>query len=136
MWGIIDEEKRSKYKWYVLHEATLKELGDLADGMNSYRSYSTDTLYEYNVDRSYLSSEELLAQGRGHWYAKEEINMRVRDEEIYKNIKEAAYEYLNDGVREGLYEKLFDKAMNTKLYALLAVTDRDDKGLCLSLIHI
>jgi len=104
------EEKQKKY---VVCEHTLQELQDEAKTIAEY--FGNKTLYEYKVDRSYFTPEQIEIQLSNKWNAEYYSNVRLSETKLYDRVKKIFYEELNNGCRENIKDKLIDSLMNLKV---------------------
>lgn len=115
-----------KAKGYVVHEATLRELEDIAN-KETYR-YSNVMLREFKVDLGEISDEQKQLQISNKWSAEKNLNIYVLENTYEDKIKETAYNLIFSGERENIAEKTKDIIMNTKIRVVLSTVETINKG--------
>lgn len=104
------EEKTKKY---VVCEHTLQELQEEAKTITEY--YGSKNIYEYKIDRSYLTLEQKEIQVANRWNTDYCDNIRISETKLYDYARKIFYKELSNGCRENIKDKLIDSLMNLKV---------------------
>lgn len=117
------EENKPKETAYVICSKTLKELHDIAKDLDMW---STETVYEYNIDRSDMSEEQKKLQADNRWYREQSQEFRIRNEQLYSLIKKLATEKILSGCKKDIKKEVYEEVYNTELKVIGWIVERTE----------
>lgn len=107
---------------YVVLESSIKELMDRADNTTMWQ----DKLYEKEYKHEGLTREQELLQVEKHWDTTISNTLRLHDEKFCQAVEKAIYDLIAEGETEHIAVKAKQRAMNSKVTAVLTIEDRND----------
>ena len=118
------EDKKTKY--YLVYENTFGGLEKLAQKQNEEYEYGRVKLYEFNVDESTLTKEEIDTQIRHGWLAQRSSDIYFSDTEALELVKRTAYDVVGQGNSNNVQTDIYNKVMDTKFRVLASMIDYAD----------
>lgn len=117
------EVNKPKRTGYVICSRTLKEMKDaIAYIVNRY---DRKKIYEYNIDRSDISEEQKKIQNQNGWYKNRDVEIRMRNEQIYNLAKKLTFEKLYSGCQNNIEQEVFDEVYNTPI-RVIGIIERNN----------
>lgn len=105
------ENNKPKRTGYIICSKTLNELKIITNSV--VNKYDRVYVYKHEIDRSDISEEQKKIQNQNGWYKNRDIDVRIRDAQIYNLVKELAYKKLYGGCKNNIEQEVFDEVYKT-----------------------